>query len=68
MGQVSLRGAVYVNRRESRLKVRTVAACVGYKKAIEIIKILQRKDPGGHYYMATAPTKNWEEDKHILIR
>lgn len=59
---------VYVRRRETRQKVKTIAACVGYKKAIEIIKILQRKDPGGHYYMATAPTKNWEEDKDILIQ
>lgn len=68
MGQVSLRGAVYVNRRESRLKVRTVAACVGYKKAIEIIKKFQREDPGGHFYMSNVPTKSWDMDENILIQ
>ena len=56
---------MYVNKRLTRQKVETIAECVSYKIAIQIIKKLQRFNSNAHYYMSTIPSKSWDGQDYI---
>ena len=58
----------YVNKRITRQKIVTMASCIGYKAAIEIIKKLQRIAPNSHYYQSSRPSNTWDGKDNVLVQ